>query len=37
MNQLPTLVEYLLLNHDYVVMPGVGTFIVQQQDARWDA
>ena len=36
MNQFPTLVEYLLLSHDYVVIPGLGTFIVQQMDARWD-
>ena len=34
MNQLPTLIEYLLLNHDYVVIPDLGTFIVQLQDAR---
>lgn len=34
MNQFPTLVEYLLLHHDYVVIPGLGTFIVQQMDAR---
>ena len=34
MNQLPTLIEYLLLNHDYVVIPGFGTFIVQQMDAQ---
>ena len=36
MNQFPTLVEYLLLNHDYVVIPGLGTFIAQQMDARWN-
>lgn len=36
MNQFPTLIEYLLLNHDYVVIPGLGTFIVQQMDARWN-
>ena len=36
MNQFPTLVEYLLLSNDYVVIPGLGTFIVQQMDARWD-
>lgn len=34
MNQFPTLIEYLLLSHDYVVIPGLGTFIVQQKDAR---
>ncbi len=34
MNQFPTLIEYLLLNHDYVVIPEVGTFIVQQMDAQ---
>ncbi len=34
MNQFPTLIEYLLLNHDYVVIPGLGTFIVQQVDAQ---
>ena len=34
MNQFPTLIEYLLLNHDYVVIPGLGTFIVQQQSAK---
>ena len=34
MNQLPTFVEYLLLNHDYVVIPGFGTFITQQMEAR---
>lgn len=33
MNQLSTLIEYLLLSHDYVVIPGFGTFIVQQMDA----
>lgn len=33
MNQMSTLVEYLLLNHDYVVIPGLGTFIVQQIEA----
>lgn len=33
-NQLPTLIEYLLLSHDYVVIPGLGTFIVQQQSAK---
>ena len=34
MNQFPILIEYLLLNHDYVVIPTLGTFIVQQLDAR---
>ncbi len=34
MNQLPTFIEYLLLSHDYVVMPGLGTFIVQKVNAR---
>jgi len=34
MNQFPTLIEYLLLSHDYVVIPGLGTFIVQQQSAK---
>ncbi|MBR1788764.1 MAG: SPOR domain-containing protein [Bacteroidaceae bacterium] len=34
MNQFPILIEYLLLNHDYVVIPTLGTFIVQQMDAR---
>ena len=34
MNQLPTFIEYLLLGHDYVVIPGLGTFIVQQMAAR---
>lgn len=34
MNQFPTLIEYLLLNHDYVVIPGLGTFIVQQMNAK---
>ncbi len=34
MNQLPTFIEYLLLNHDYVVIPGFGTFITQQMEAR---
>ena len=36
MNLFPTLIEYLLLNHDYVVIPGLGTFIVQQMSARWN-
>ena len=34
MNQFPTLIEYLLLSHDHVVIPGMGTFIVQQMEAR---
>lgn len=34
MNQFPTLIEYLLLNHDYVVIPGIGTFIVQQVNSQ---
>ena len=34
MNQFPILIEYLLLNHDYVVIPGLGTFIVQQMNAK---
>ena len=34
MNQFPTLIEYLLLNHDYVVIPGLGTFIAQQMNAK---
>ena len=34
MNQFPTLIEYLLLNHNYVVIPGLGTFIVQQMNAK---
>ena len=34
MNQFPTLIEYLLLSHDHVVIPGMGTFIVQQMKAR---
>ena len=34
MNQFPTLREYLLLSHDHVVIPGMGTFIVQQMEAR---
>ncbi|MBP5513182.1 MAG: SPOR domain-containing protein [Bacteroidaceae bacterium] len=34
MNQFPTLIEYLLLTHDHVVIPGMGTFIVQQMEAR---
>ena len=33
MNQFSTLIEYLLLNHNYVVIPGLGTFIVQQVEA----
>ncbi len=34
MNSLPTLIEYLLLTHDYVVVPGMGTFIAQQTAAH---
>lgn len=34
MNSLPTLIEYLLLTHDYVVVPGLGTFIAQQTTAQ---
>lgn len=34
MNQFPTLIEYLLLHHDHVVIPSLGTFIAQQQEAR---
>ena len=36
MNQFPTLIEYLLLNHNYVVIPELGTFITQEMDARWN-
>lgn len=35
MNQFPTLIEYLLLNHNYVVIPELGTFITQEMDAQW--
>lgn len=34
MNQFPTLIEYLLLNHNYVVVPELGTFIAQEMDAQ---
>jgi len=34
MNSLPNIIEYLLLNHDYVVVPGMGTFIAQQTAAQ---
>lgn len=34
MNQFPTLIEYLLLNHNYVVIPGLGTFIAQPTEAQ---
>lgn len=34
MNQFPALIEYLLLNHNYVVIPGLGTFIAQPTEAQ---
>lgn len=37
MNDFARCIEYLLLNHDCVVVPGMGAFIAQHQEARIDA
>lgn len=36
MNDFARCIEYLLLNHDCVVVPGMGAFIAQHQEARID-
>ena len=30
-------IEYLLLHHDCVVVPGLGAFIVNDENARYDS
>lgn len=34
MNEFSTCIEYLLLNHDCVIVPGFGAFLAQQMDSR---
>ncbi|MCD8302878.1 MAG: SPOR domain-containing protein [Prevotellaceae bacterium] len=37
MNEFALCIEYLLLNHDHVTVPGLGTFISQPREAAYDA
>ncbi len=37
MNEFPTCIEYLLLNHDHITVPGLGTFFAQPREAAYDA
>lgn len=34
MNEFSTCIEYLLLNHNCVIVPGFGAFLAQQMDSR---
>lgn len=36
MNEFALCIEYLLLSHDCIVVPGLGAFIAQHQEARYD-
>jgi len=36
MNEFALCIEYLLLYHDCIIVPGLGAFIAQHQEARYD-